>query len=213
MIALAAVRAPGQLRLADEADRAAFRSWFVLLADAAYYRPVVEVTDCAALIRYAARESLRPHTPDWLRETALPLAPGLADVRQRPGGAPGHFPLFRVSPDPHVPLAEFADASTIIRFNATLVSRNVGAARPGDLLYFRQPSQSEPDHLMIFVGESRFDLTAQDFVVYHTGPGDHGAPGEMRKIRLADLLRHPAPRWRPLPSNGRFVGVFRLTLS
>lgn len=213
IIALATVCLPAQLRLADEADRAAFRGWFVLLADAAYYHPVAEVTDCAGLIRYAMREGLRPHTPDWLREAALPVAPGLSDVRARPSGAPGHFPLFRVSNDPHAPLAEFADASTIIRFNTAMVSRDVHGARPGDLLYFHQPSQREPDHVMIFVGASRFDPSAQDFVVYHTGPGDNGSPGEMRKLRLADLLRHPSPRWRPLPSNQRFVGVFRLTLS
>ena len=56
-----------QLRLADESDRAAFRGWFVFLADTAFYRPVAEVTDCAGLIRFAARESLRAHTSEWLR--------------------------------------------------------------------------------------------------------------------------------------------------
>jgi uncharacterized protein YfaT (DUF1175 family) len=131
-------------------------------------------------------------------------------VRQRPSGTPGHFPLFRVSSDPKAPLAEFADARTIIRYNARLVARDIGALRPGDLLYFQQPSQREPDHLMIYVGPSRFDPSATDFLVYHTGPADNGGPGEMRKVRLADLLKHPSPRWRPLASNERFVGVFRL---
>lgn len=201
-----------QLRLADESDRAAFRGWFVFLADAAFYTPPAEVTDCAGLIRFAARESLRAHTPEWLRTMQLPLDPGLADVRQRPTGAPGHFPLFRVAPDPKAPLAEFADAKTIIRYNARFIARDAGALRPGDLLYFQQPSQTEPDHLMIYVGPSRFDVSATDFLVYHTGPADQGKPGEMRKVRLADLLKHPSPRWRPLASNQRFVGVFRLTV-
>ena len=202
-----------QLRLADESDRAAFRGWFVFLADAAFYRPVAEVTDCAGLIRFASRESLRAHTPEWRRTLQLPVDPGLADVRQRPTATAGHFPLFRISSDPRAPLAEFADARTIIRYNARFVARDAGAVRPGDLLYFRQPSQSEPDHLMIYVGPSSFDTSAADFIVYHTGPMDDGEPGEMRKVRLADLLRHPAPRWRPEAANPRFVGVFRLTLS
>ncbi len=198
-----------QLRLADAGDRQALRSWFVLLVDAAFYQPPADVTDCAALVRHALRESLRPHTPEWLRRTGLPFAPGLPDVRERPAGRDGMLPMFRISARPD-DLAEFADARTIVRWNAWHVSRDVSVARPGDLLYYRQPSQRQPDHLMIVVGASRFDRSAGDFVVYHTGP-DGEDPGEMRKVRLADLLRHPAPRWRPVPSNEAFAGVFRLT--
>ena len=202
-----------QLRLSDEADRAAFRHWFVLLADAAYYKPVPEIIDCAGLVRYATREALRPHTADWLRHSGLPLAPVVAEVRDRPIASGDHLPLFRIAADPHAPYAEFADAKTLVRFNARFVARDVGALRPGDLLYYQQPSQHTPDHLMVYVGKSLFDSSADDFVVYHTGPADNGGPGEMRKVRLADLLKHPAPRWRPLPANTQFVGVFRLTLS
>jgi hypothetical protein len=49
-----------------------------------------------------------------------------------------------------------------------------------------------------------------DWIVYHTGPMD-GGPGEVRKTRLADLLRHPSARWRPVTGNRAFVGVFRLS--
>jgi uncharacterized protein YfaT (DUF1175 family) len=211
-----------QVRLADEADRAAFREWFVLLADAAYYKPVAEVTDCAGLIRYAAREALRPHTAEWLRRTGLPLTPAIAEIRERPVAglnprlhkpAPGHVALFRIADDPRAPYAEFADARTLVRFNARFIARDAGALRPGDLLYYQQPSQHTPDHLMVYVGRSPFDPSATDFVVYHTGPGEDGGPGEMRKARLADLMRHPAARWRPVAPNPRFVGIFRLTLS
>jgi len=62
---------------------------------------------------------------------------------------------------------------------------------------------------MIFIGRSAFDRSAADWIVYHTGP-DGTNPGEVRKVRLADLVRHPAPRWRPLSGNRAFVGVFRL---
>ncbi len=198
-----------QLRLTDESDRAAFRAWFVLLADAAYYQPPADAGDCAALVRHAMREALRPHSPEWLRLARLPLAPALPDVRMRPQPIDGRLPLYRVSDVPGDPLAEFADAKTLVRWNTRLVSRDPADARPGDLLYFRQPSQRQPDHLMIVVGPSRFDPSATDFIVYHTGPDDAG-PGEIRKVRLADLRQHPAPRWRPDASNRAFVGVFRL---
>ena len=119
------------------------------------------------------------------------------------------MPLFRVSARAGDPRAEFADAMTIIRWNTTPVSRDLRDARPGDLLYFRQPGQRQPDHLMVVIGTSPFDSSARDFVVYHSGP-DGEDPGEIRKVRAADLARHPAPRWRPQPSNAAFVGVFRL---
>jgi len=206
---LATVGVGAQLRLADESDRAAFRGWFVLLADSAYYRPPAEVTDCAALVRYAMREALRPHTTEWLRLAQLPVAPALAEVTSRPAAKDGQLPLFRVADGANTPLAEFADARTLVRWNTRLVSREASDARPGDLLYYRQIEQRQPDHLMVVVGPSRLDPSASDFLVYHTGPDDRG-PGEIRKVRMADLLQHPAPRWRPVPSNRAFIGVFRL---
>ncbi len=81
--------------------------------------------------------------------------------------------------------------------------------QPGDLLYFRQPEQAAPDHVMVYVGPSVFEELGRDWIVYHTGPLNPGR-GEVRKVRLSDLVRHPAPRWRPLAANAAFVGVFRL---
>jgi uncharacterized protein YfaT (DUF1175 family) len=208
LCALATQGTWAQVRLADESDRAAFRAWFVLLADAQFYRTTPDVTDCAALVRHAAREALRPHTPEWMRQAALPMARVFPDVRARTPLAEGGLALFRVSDSTPARYAEFADARTIIRFNAHLIGRDAGALRPGDLLYFHQPSQDEPDHLMIFVGASPFEPEARDWIVYHTGPPDR----DVRKVRLADLLRHPAPRWRPVSNNPGFVGVFRLEM-
>ena len=198
-----------QVRLGDESDRAAFRAWFVLLADAQFERAAPEVTDCAALIRFAFREALRAHTPEWRRRSGLPFTPQFPDVRSAPRPEAGRWRLFRVSTDPTPRYAEFADAKTIVTLNASQIGRDIARVRPGDLLYFRQPSQSQPDHLMVFVGASHFDTEERDWVVYHTGPSDEG-PGEVRKARLTSLTQHPAPRWRPLPTNPRFVGVFRL---
>ena len=206
-----------QVRLADESDRAAFRAWFVLLADAQFERQTEDVNDCAALVRHAVREALRTHTPEWVRRSGLPFTPQFADVRSTPRAGSEGLPLFRVSADATPKFAEFADAKTLINLNAKPLGRDAHAARPGDLLYFRQPGQREPDHLMVFVGRSHFETEGDDWVVYHTGPGSQGvgqsgSQGEVRKVRLSTLMQHPAPRWRPLGSNPNFVGVFRLVM-
>jgi uncharacterized protein YfaT (DUF1175 family) len=198
-----------QVRLADASDAAALRAWFVLLADAQFYRTTSDVTDCAALVRHALREALRPHTPEWRRTMALPGAPSYADVRVKtPLNESGGLAMFRVNAAAY---QEFADAKTIVSLNARSVGRDVAALRPGDLIYFHQPSQNAPDHLMVFVGSSSFEPEGRDWVVYHTGP-DTTSPGEVRKVRLRDLMRHPAARWRPVAANPQFVGVFRLDL-
>ena len=208
-VALAPVSA--QVRLADESDRAAFRSWFVLLADAQFERPTADVADCAALVRHAFREAMRAHTPEWVRRAALPFTPQFADVRSAPKANAHGWPLFQISAAPKAQFAEFADAKTLIALNTRSLGRETKALRAGDLLYFRQPGQKEPDHLMVFVGRSQFEDEGDDWVVYHTGPTDDG-PGEVRKVRLATLEQHPAARWRPLTSNPRFVGVYRLAV-
>lgn len=199
-----------QVRLADESDRAAFRAWFVLLADAQFERPTDDVKDCAALVRHAVREALRPHTPEWVRRSGLPFTPQFADVRSGPKAGPNGLPLFKVSAGPPPSFAEFADAKTLIYLNTRSLGRDLGALQPGDLLYFHQQGQREqPDHLMVFIGRSQFDKEGADWVVYHTGPIDGGA-GEVRKARLSALAQHPSPRWRPSTANPNFVGVYRL---
>lgn len=211
LVVAAGTRPAAQVRLADESDRAAFRAWFVLLADAQFERTTADVADCAALVRHAYREALRAHTPEWARGAALPFAPRFADVRSAPKATASGWPLFRVDQGTPGRLAEFADARTLVTLNARPLGRDVRAARPGDLLYFHQPHQASPDHLMVVVGRSFFEPEGDDWVVYHTGPSEEG-PGEVRKTRLSVLARHPAPHWRPIPANPRFAGVFRLAL-
>lgn len=203
------VPAAAQLRFADASDRAAFQAWFVLLADAQFERQTPDVVDCAALVRHAFREALRAHTPEWVRQANLPFTPRFADIRGGPRPTADGWPLFRIGGGPDAKYAEFADARTLIRFNTRPLGRQTTAARPGDLLYFHQSGQSQPDHVMVFVGRSHFETGGDDWVVYHTGPIDNG-PGEVRKVRLSTLMRHPSPRWRPLASNPQFAGVYRL---
>jgi uncharacterized protein YfaT (DUF1175 family) len=209
LLAVTAMLASAQVRLADESDRAALRAWFTLLADAQFEQASPEITDCAALVRFAFREALRAHTPEWRRRVNLPFAPQFPDVRSAPRADGQGWALFRISDGPSPRYGEFADAKTIVGLNAVPAGRDVRRARPGDLLYFRQPSQRQPDHLMVYVGASSFDREHSDWVVYHTGPSDEG-PGDVRKARVATLLEHPSPRWRPIQANPQFAGVFRL---
>jgi uncharacterized protein YfaT (DUF1175 family) len=197
----------------DAQDRAAFVAWFTLLADAQFYRPTADVTDCAGLVRHAAREALREHTPEWLRRLAIPGGHVRPELRAHLAATGASVPLFRVSSTAPPQYAEFADARTILQLNAALVSRDAAAARSGDLLAFQQAGQRLPEHLMIFVGRSAFEADRGDWVVYHTGPdATAGTPGEMRKASLADLRKHPAPRWRPVADNPAFLGVYRLRI-
>ena len=197
----------------DAQDRSAFLAWFTLLADAQFYRPTADVGDCAALVRHAAREALRDHPPEWQRRMAIPGGHARPDVRMRLAGADGALPIFKVSAAGPATYAEFADARTILRLNSTFIGRDAASARPGDLLAFQQAEQRLPQHVMVFVGRSSFEPDHGDWVVYHTGPdAQTHSPGEMRKTRIADLRRHPAPRWRPLADNPAFLGVYRLRI-
>jgi uncharacterized protein YfaT (DUF1175 family) len=213
-VSLALAAPPGHLRaqmkVRTATDRAALRAWFLLLVDAQFYRATPDVTDCAALVRHAVREAIRPHTPEWFRRMQLPVPQIAADLAERPAVAGTAVPLFRVAATPPR-YAEFADAKTLVQLNAHAVGRDLGALRPGDLLYFAQRRQALPDHVMVFVGSTTSAPAARDWIVYHTGPSGADA-GEVRKVRLADLIRHPSPRWRPVPGNPAFVGVFRLHL-
>lgn len=214
---------PACARLDRASDRENFTRWMTFLAEAAYYHPsppaTEEVQDCAALIRYAYRNALAAHTPAWHREVGLPYEPGFADISKY---AYPRWPLgrslFRTRPGPFAAadlqnsaFGEFADARTLMMYNSFPVSRDVQAARPGDLLFFQQPDQSEPFHMILFVGRSHFQLWGADWIVYHTGDLD-GRRGEVRHLQVALLMQHPDPRWRPLAANPRFLGVYRLDL-
>ncbi len=211
---------PDFLRLHDAADRAAFRRWFTLLAETQYARPQShgEVEDCAALLRYAYREALRQHDSVWAKTVRLPAIPAPGDIRQyqypyTPLGA-GLFRIhdgsFTASDLGNGAFAQFANAKTLWQHNSYFVGRDVSRARPGDLLFFRQEGHDLLFHAMIFLGTSQIDADTdrQPLVVYHTGPIGR-SPGEIRRPTLAQLMNFPDPRWRPVPSNPSFLGVYR----
>lgn len=212
---------PDFLHLDSPADRTAFRQWFAAIAEYQALRPAaelpLEINDCAALLRYAYRGALHAHNQTWLEENKLEALAFLPSVRKY---SYPHTPLgselFRVRPpspaeDLKTAFAEFADAKTLVHFNTFLVSRDVRLALPGDLLFYRQLEQNSPYHSITFVGRSQLmkgEGADDPILVYHTGPTD-SSPGEMRRVRLSQLLQHPSPRWRPVPGNSNFLGVYR----
>ena len=220
---------PDFLRLTDPADQAAFRRWFTLIAEYQAMRPPAdvpsEIADCASLLRYSYREALKRHDESWFQtsEVQVPAPPGEIRAWTYPH-TPLGTALFRVQPGAFQPddlsngsFAQFADARTLVERNAYFVSRDVRAALPGDLLFYRQFGQSSPWHSMIMI---RSGAAAE--VVYDTGPdygqSPHGRgpvrrgpvrPGELRRVLLSELLDHPQPQWRPLAGNPNFLGVYR----
>lgn len=214
---------PDSARLDRAQDRESFTRWFTFLAETQYYAPTpltrAEVQDCAALIRFAFRNSLMAHSLAWREDAGLPYDPGFGDVAKYryPHGSLGRA-LFRAVPGPLAPrdlaqgaFVEFADGATLLRYNTFLISRDVRAAQPGDLLFFHQLVQREPFHTMLFVGKSYYQTQGSDWIVYHTGDLD-GHRGEIREVESATLLEHPDLHWRPLSSNPSFLGVYRLEI-
>ena len=211
---------PDFVRLSDAADRRAFTGWFTFLAELQFFRTAgampEEIKDCAALVRFAYRETLRKHTGEWAAGLQLPDVPPVGSIGKynypfTPLGAA----LFRIregrfsEPDLRSgAFAEFADAKTLLRYNTFFVSRDVTVARPGDLLFFHQPGQRFPYHVMIYVGASRVQSGTDPLVVYHTGPDSH-SPGEIRRPSVGELFAHPNPQWRPNQGNQHFLGVYR----
>ena len=206
---------PDFLRLTDPADQAAFRQWFVAIAEYQAQRPRAEVpaeiTDCASLLRYGYREALKRHDDSWFVATGMEVRALPGEIRAwRYPETPLGAGLFRVRPGSfqaadvgNGAFAQFADARTLVERNAWLVSRDVREAEPGDLLFYRQFGQSSPWHSMIVAG-----VGPGAAVVYDTGT-DHGRTGELRRVALAELLDHPQPQWRPEIGNPNFLGVYR----
>ncbi len=212
---------PDSLRLHTPADRAAFRGWFTALAEDAAALPPErlphEIDDCAALLRWCYRGALHAHDASWLATVPSLPSTAMASVAQytyplTPLGAN----LFRVRSGTYAgtdatdgTFAQFADARTLLGLNTHFVTRDVGAARAGDLLFYRQLEQNSPFHSMIVTATSHYGTgTSHGWAVYHTGPIGRG-PGEMRRVALDDLLHHPDVRWRPVSQNSNFLGVYR----
>jgi hypothetical protein len=197
--------------LSDVGDREAFQTWFVAILEQQLEGPSPAwepaQRDCAGLLRFAFREALAPHTVAWRERVAFTTGP--------PGQDPS--PTFVADwrsgfPTPEGP-RPFAKGAFLRRLACVSLGRDLALARPGDLIFFaRGGARAQPDHAMAFV---RPDVDGAPMLLYHTGPEGSGAsrqPGEIRRVRLDDLLHHPEPDFRPLPENPAFLGLYRWRL-
>ncbi len=163
--------------------------------------------DCAGLLRFAFREALAPHTAAWRDRVGYAAPPPGQDPAPSFGGAwRGGFPT------PDGPQA-FARGLFLRNLSCVHLGRDIQLAHPGDLVFFaRGGARSQPDHAMAF---TRPDVDGMPMLVYHTGSEGGGIarpPGEVRRVRLGDLLQHPDPDFRPVPENPAFLGLYRWRL-
>jgi uncharacterized protein YfaT (DUF1175 family) len=197
--------------LSEEGDREAFRIWFVALLEQQLEAPSPAwepaQRDCAGLLRFAFREALSAHTTAWRDRVAFSSGPPAQDP------SPGFARDWRTGfPTPEGP-QPFAKGAYLRRLSCVALGRELQLARPGDLIFFaRGGAHAQPDHVMAFV---RPDVDGAPMLLYHTGPegsGEARQPGEIRRVRLDDLLHHPDPDFRPLPENPAFLGLYRWRL-
>lgn len=205
--------ATGSLR--SQGDRDAFRAWFVALLEAQLDRPSPlwepAQRDCAGLMRFCFREAWGPHTAEWRDRLGFSGPPVSRDPDLAFAG-----PWRRAFPTPDG-WQPFAKGSHLRDLACVPLGPEPALARPGDLLFFsRGGARQTPDHVMAFV---RPEVDGQPMLIYHTGPERPGRPaspngageeaGEVRRVRLADLMQHPDGTFRPHPENPAFLGLFR----
>ncbi|HQC15340.1 DUF1175 domain-containing protein [Mesotoga prima] len=195
----------------DHEDAENFRAWFVNIA--AYQ--VIEYSnnwkseerDCSGLIRFAAREALKTHDEEWFSETAVDY-----DLwREKTGIDLRKIPDVREYNYPDIPILRnrifisndgaftyFADAYNLVRSSMVFKGRDLGAARPGDIIFFHHPSPST-FHSMIFTG---------DGLIYHTGPLSETDSGVLKLWSMDDYVRTMPYQWQPIYTNENYLGVY-----
>lgn len=213
---------PDACELQDETDRRNFRRWFVSIAESQLYKEDPawrkDDHDCAGLIRFAYREALKRHNTDWLRSKPFLVDAAIADVRKYnyPAVPFLQTKIFRTR-DGQFTEADLSDttfavtalAAKLRSYNTMFLGKLLEAVKAGDLLFFLNTGDVQmPQHSMIFIGDSRRPPSFEDYVIYHTGPRDD-KPGVLKKVRLADLLKHPDARWHPVPENRYFLGYYQ----
>ncbi|MDX8127848.1 DUF1175 family protein [Methylomonas sp. OY6] len=160
--------------------------------------------DCAGLVRFAYRTALEPRDATRTAKLGVPaklMLPALSEQARK--AIPDYPQIWQTGLSNGQPrYGHFADAETLIGYNFRLKSRDLAAARSGDLLVYQKPLvNDEPYHLMLFAGGH-----PQNLVVYHNGA--QGAEAQVRVVSVAELLQSPDPVWVPRAENPYFLGVY-----
>lgn len=186
MVLLSAFTAPlFAARALTTEERTEWRAHMARVALAQLKKPAADweprQRDCAGFVRYVYRATFQRVGHPWLWQV---------DGAQK---------------------APFADAETLLRYNFTLLGRDLGALSPqtGDILAFAQrPALSEPErldfHLMLIV-TSVDPAHHSALALYHPGDGRSEV-----HVRTLGTLQSEAPmEWRAVPENRAFLGLFR----
>lgn len=212
---------PNALELKTEEDRFAFRSWFTSVASS--QAKAVDTDwhtvhqDCAGLLRFSYKEALRKHDNSWLERRRFLSRNTIRDVERY------NYPdvplvgtnIFKSGSSKRA-FSASANAKTLRDHNTAYVGHDLSQAQNGDLLFYEYDGDfGRTVHSMILLiptGHYQGDESA--FVVYHTGPSRRmlsqpDGTGEVRRVSVADLHRHPDPLWHPRYDNRNFSGVYR----
>ncbi|NTV93977.1 MAG: DUF1175 family protein [Thiobacillus sp.] len=186
--------APETLLDAEQSRR--LRAWITLMVATqlrAGPSPRWRHRDCAGLVRFAVREALRRHDAAWVRANGLQ---GIA-LPPEPRLTAGQHETLRDWVDIDGRRRSFVTALALIQGNCRALGRDLTRAEPGDLLFF---DQGDDQHLMVWMGA---------YIAYHTGtatPSDNG----LRAVAPRRLMNWEDTRWRPVPENSNYIGVYRL---
>jgi uncharacterized protein YfaT (DUF1175 family) len=216
---------PDGAELRSYEDRENFRDWFTAIAEMQFYKPSdawnPEQRDCSGLVRFAWREALRKHDSLWFQKMGAEyesVAPDVASYDLETGVLKEKIfrtkdGLFNKSDLTDGTFREFADAGSLMKYNAVFIGKDRSQLKRGDLLFYFQPFvQKYPYHVMLYIGEARTNSEgARDWVVYHTGTSAEDK-GTVKKVRINTLDQHPDPRWRPVVNNKNFLGFYRLKI-
>ena len=207
---------PDCIELNDSNDRKNFIGWFTTIAESEYYMISdnwdKKQQDCAGLIRFAWRESLKKHNDTWLKKFKYLSDTSFDNIKvyNYPDLPIIKDKIFKIknssfsTNDVDKIFSDFADAKNLIFCNTKYISKNYSDAEKGDLLFYQN---QESEHIMIVLNGS---IDKKNIIlVYHDGDLKKG---KVKRIKLNELLEHPDYIWHPLPENNFFIGVFRLSI-
>jgi hypothetical protein len=160
--------------------------------------------DCAGLVRFAYRTALEPRDAARTAKLGVPVKLMLPPLSEQARKAVPAYPQIWQTGlnNGQARYGHFADAETLIGYNFRLKSRDLAAAKSGDLLVYQKPLiNDEPYHLMLFAAGH-----PENLAVYHNGA--QGADAQVRVVSVAELLQSPDPVWVPRAENPYFLGVY-----
>jgi len=167
-------------------------------------------SDCAGIIRYAYKESLKKHDQEWISKNNFKSNiyndvgkynyPDIPFIKEK---------IFLIDKNIREinSYSNFASARYLIEYNMKNIGKNIDNAVSGDILAFFHPYDIDfPYHLMVYIQQKE-----NNYVIYHTGPLSESNPGELRLV-LVDDLKYADPTWIVEDKNNNFLGIYRFKI-